>query len=76
MNFRTAGASAPTVAILLLGLAGLADQATAQYYPPPQAYDDAPFYDPAMVQQSPLPPIAGSQAAGPRLSILSTGSGR
>jgi lipoprotein-anchoring transpeptidase ErfK/SrfK len=66
MNFRTAGASAPTVAILLLGLAGLADQATAQYYPPPQAYDDAPFYDPPMVQQSPLPPIAGSQAAGPQ----------
>jgi lipoprotein-anchoring transpeptidase ErfK/SrfK len=66
MNFRTAGASAPTVAILLLGLAGFADQATAQYYPPPQAYDDAPFYDPPMVQQSPLPPLAGSQAAGPQ----------
>jgi lipoprotein-anchoring transpeptidase ErfK/SrfK len=34
MNFRTAGA----VATLLLGVAGAADRATAQYYPPPQAY--------------------------------------
>src|SRR6516225_5404201 len=80
MNFRTAGAGAGTAAILLLALAGLANQAGAQYYPPSQAYpparsypsyrpapiddDDAPFYDPPMVQQSPLPPLATQQAAG------------
>jgi lipoprotein-anchoring transpeptidase ErfK/SrfK len=34
MNFRTAGA----LATLLLGVALAADQAPAQYYPPPQAY--------------------------------------
>jgi lipoprotein-anchoring transpeptidase ErfK/SrfK len=34
MNFRTAGA----LTTLLLGLAGPSDHATAQYYPPPQAY--------------------------------------
>ncbi len=34
MNFRTVGA----VATLLLGVAWPGDQATAQYYPPPQAY--------------------------------------
>src|SRR3974390_2895929 len=92
MNFRTAGAGAGTAAILLLALAGSANQAAAQYspppsaypppqvYPPPQAYppargypsyrpvpiddDDAPFYDPPMVQQTPLPPISAPQAVG------------
>jgi lipoprotein-anchoring transpeptidase ErfK/SrfK len=96
MNFRTAGA----LATLLLGVAGIGDQATAQYYPPPQAYppqtyppaqsyppyrpapaleedDDAPFYDPPMVQRRPLPPIGvpGPQAADP-LPGASVRSGR
>jgi lipoprotein-anchoring transpeptidase ErfK/SrfK len=88
MNFRTAGA----LATLFFGLAGSADQADAQYYPPPQAYppqtyppqqgyppyrpgpppaleedDDAPFYDPSMVQRRPLPPpgVVGQQPADP-----------
>jgi lipoprotein-anchoring transpeptidase ErfK/SrfK len=49
----------------------------AQSYPPVQSYppyrpapaleedDDAPFYDPPMVQRRPLPPIAGAQEGEP-----------
>src|SRR5258707_1177046 len=54
MNFRTTGAIAP----LLIGLGASAGDASAQYYPQPQAYP--PAYPPAQgyPPHRPLPPIA------------------
>jgi lipoprotein-anchoring transpeptidase ErfK/SrfK len=90
MVFRTTGA----LATLLIGLAGPGDLASAQHYPPSQAYpppphvyppppppgyrsyrpppstvvaeDDAPLYDPPMVESRPLPPVGiGPQVQEP-----------
>ncbi len=54
MNFRTTGA----IAALLIGLGASAGDASAQYYPQPQAYP--PAYPPAQgyPPHRPLPPIA------------------
>jgi len=60
MNFRTAGAAALTA--LLVGLAGRADRALAQYYPPPpQSYPPAQSYPP---QQNYPPQQAYPAASG------------